>query len=648
MHRNLFQKLVDTHLVSGKPEKGSEIGLRIDQTLTQDALGTMAYLQFESMGISPVKTQLSVSYVDHLTLQVGYENSDDHKYLRTVADKHGILFSKPGNGICHQIHLERFSRPGWTLLGSDSHTPTCGAVGMLAIGAGGSDVAVAMSGGPFFLTYPKVIRVNLQGQLQPWVTAKDIILELLKKMTTRGNVNSVIEYNGPGIRQLSVPERSTLTNMGAELGVTTSLFASDDITLEFFRAQQRADEWVELLPDPNAHYDQTIDLDMSTIEPNIALPHSPDNVRKVQDIAGLPVDQVLIGSCTNASYKDLMTTAAILKARRIHPDVSFGVSAGSRQVLRMIATNGALTDIIDSGARILESACGFCAGYGQSPHAGAVSLRTNNRNFKGRSGTKDAEVYLVSPETAVAAALKGKITDPRELEISYPRIEQPKQYYIDDSIFVKPSFAGEVFHGPNIKPPPRNTRVPNCFKAVVTIKLGDKITTDHIIAAGSVSRYRSNIPKSSEFVFTNIEADFLPKCEEARARGLAAVIVAGKSYGQGSSREHAALCPMHLGVRAVIAKSIERIHMANLANFGIVPLMFKNDEDFEKIQSNDEFEIPNFKNVLQQSEFEVLNKTQKDRFSVFHSLTPRQTEILISGGLINYYLKRNRYRRTDH
>jgi aconitate hydratase len=642
MHRNLFQKLVDDHLVSGTPETGREIGLRIDQTLTQDALGTMAYLQFESMGVLQVKTQLSVSYVDHLTLQVGYENSDDHKYLRTVADKYGILFSKPGNGICHQIHLERFSRPGSTLLGGDSHTPTCGAAGMLAIGAGGSDVAVAMAGGPFFLTYPKVIRLNLKGQMQPWVTAKDVILELLKKMTTKDNVNTVIEYDGPGILQFSVPERSTLTNMGAELGVTTSLFPSDDITLEFFRAQQRADEWVELLPDPNAYYDQTIDLDLSAIEPNIALPHSPDNVRKVREIAGVPVDQVLIGSCTNASYKDLMTTAAMLKARRIHPGVSFGVSAGSRQVLRMIASNGALTDIVDCGARILESACGFCAGYGQSPHAGAVSLRTNNRNFKGRSGTKDAKVYLVSPETAVAAALTGKITDPRELGINYPKVKQPQQYYIDDSMFVKPSYAGEVFHGPNIKPPPRNTQVPNCLKAIVTIKLGDKITTDHIIPAGSVSRYRSNIPKSSEFVFTNIKADFLPKCKQARARGLAAVIVAGTSYGQGSSREHAALCPMHLGVRAVIAKSIERIHMANLTNFGIVPLMFKNNEDFEKIQSNDELEIPNFKNVLQQFEFEVLNKTQQDRISVFHSLTPRQTEILLSGGLINYYLKRNR------
>jgi aconitate hydratase len=642
MHRNLFQKLVDTHLVSGTPEKGKEIGLRIDQTLTQDALGTMAYLQFESMGISPVKTQLSVSYVDHLTLQVGYENSDDHKYLRTVANKHGILFSKPGNGICHQIHLERFSRPGSTLLGSDSHTPTCGAVGMLAIGAGGSDVAVAMSGGPFFLTYPKVIRVNLLGQIQPWVTAKDIILELLKKMTTRGNVNSVIEYNGPGIRQLSVPERSTLTNMGAELGVTTSLFASDDITLEFFRAQQRADEWVELWPDPNAPYDQTIDLDLSTIEPNIALPHSPDNVRKVREVAGMPVDQVLIGSCTNASYKDLMTTAAMLKDQWIHPGVSFGVSAGSRQVLRMITANGALTDIVDCGARILESACGFCAGYGQSPHAGAVSLRTNNRNFKGRSGTKDAEVYLVSPETAVAAALTGKITDPRELGFSYPKVKQPQQYYIDDSMFVKPSYAGEIFHGPNIKPPPRNTQVPDHLRAIVTVKLGDKITTDHIIPAGSVSRYRSNIPKSSEFVFTNIDPDFLPKCKQARAQGLAAIIVAGTSYGQGSSREHAALCPMHLGVRAVIAKSIERIHMANLVNFGIVPLMFKNSEDFEKIQSNDELEISNFQNVLRQFEFVVINRTQQGRFSVYHSLTPRQTEILLSGGLINYYVKTNK------
>jgi aconitate hydratase len=482
----------------------------------------------------------------------------------------------------------------------------------------------------------------LQGGLHPWVTAKDVILELLKKMTTKGNVNTVIEYNGPGIRQLSVPERSTLTNMGAELGVTTSLFASDDITLEFFRAQQRADEWVELLSDPNAHYDQTIDLDLSTIDPNIALPHSPDKVRKVREVAGVPVDQVLIGSCTNSSYKDLMTVASMLKAQRIHPRVSFGVSAGSRQVLRMIAANGALTDIVDSGARLLESACGFCAGYGQSPHAGAVSLRTNNRNFKGRSGTQDAEVYLVSPETAVAAALTGKITDPRELGIDCPEVKQPKQYYIDDSMFVKPAYAAEVFHGPNIKPPPRNTQMPDRLKAIVTVKLGDNITTDHIIPAGSVSRYRSNIPKSSEFVFTNIAPDFLPNCKEAGALGLAAVIVAGTSYGQGSSREHAALCPMLLGVRAVIAKSIERIHMANLVNFGIVPLMFKNNEDFEKIKSNDELEILNFHGGLQQFEFEVINRTQQDRFRVYHSLTLRQTEILLSGGQINYYLLTNR------
>jgi aconitate hydratase len=507
---------------------------------------------------------------------------------------------------------------------------------MLAVGAGGSDVAVAMSGGPFFLIYPKVIRVNLQGQLQPWVTAKDVILELLKKMTTKGNVNTVIEYDGPGIRQLSVPERSTLTNMGAELGVSTSLFASDDITLEFFRAQRRAEDWVELLPDPNAHYDQTIDLDLSTIEPNIALPHSPDNVRKVRETAGVPVDQVLIGSCTNSSYKDLMTTAAMLKGKRIHPEVSFGISAGSRQVLRMVASNGALTDIVDSGARILESACGFCAGYGQSPHAGAVSLRTNNRNFKGRSGTKDAEVYLGSPETAVAAALTGKITDPRELGIGYPKVQQPKQYYIDDSMFVKPSYAGEIFHGPNIKPPPRNTQVPNCLKGIVTIKLGDKITTDHIVPAGSVSRYRSNIPKSSEFVFTNIDADFLPKCRKARAQGLAAVIVAGTSYGQGSSREHAALCPMYLGVSAVIAKSIERIHMDNLVNFGIAPLMFKDRQDYEKIQPEDKLEISDFRNVLRQSEFVLVNKTQKNRIKVYHNLTKRQTEILLCGGLLNY------------
>lgn len=638
MNRNLFQKIAEAHLISGELQVGNEIGLRIDQTLTQDALGTMAYLQFESMGVARVRTKLSVSYVDHLTLQVAHENSDDHKYLRTVADKYGILFSKPGNGICHQVHLERFSRPGWTLLGGDSHTPTCGAVCMLAVGAGGLDVAVAMAGGAFFLTYPKIVRIYLHGQLQPWVTAKDVILELLERMTTRGNSDTVLEYGGPGIDQFSVPERATLTNMGAEMGVTTSLFPSDDVTREFLCSQGRSDEWTELKPDPEADYDRTIDLDLSAVEPNVALPHSPDNVKKVREIAGLPVDQVLIGSCTNASYRDLMVTAAILKGRRIHPCINFGISAGSRQVLRTIASNGALADIVDSGARILEPACGFCAGYGQVPESGAVSLRTSNRNYEGRSGTHSAKVYLVSPETAAAAALTGKISDPRDLGLDYPRveIEQPTQYWIDDKMFIKPSCAGEVIHGPNIVAPPLNTQIPKCLKAVVTIKVGDNVTTDHIIPAGAASRYRSNIPKSSQFVFTGVDADFAQKCTNVRSKGLYCVVIAGASYGQGSSREHAALCPMYLGVRVVIAQSIERIHMANLVNFGIAPLIFTNSKDFEKIQTDDELEINDYENALRQLEFMVINKTQDNRFRVFHSLTQRQTDIVLRGGLSNY------------
>jgi len=615
---------------------GNEISIRIDQTLTQDALGTMAYLQFEAMGVKRVKTKLSVSYVDHLTLQEGFENADDHKYLKTLADKYGILFSKPGNGICHQLHLERLTRPGWTLLGGDSHTPTAGAVAMLAIGAGGLDVAVAMAGGPFFLIYPRVVRVNLQGALQPWVTAKDVILELLKKLTTKGNVGTVIEYGGPGIANLSVPERATLTNMGAELGVTTSMFPSDQVTREFFRAQGREDEWMELLPDPDARYDRTVDLDLGSIEPNIALPHSPDNVRKIKEVEGIPVDQVLIGSCTNSSYKDLMITAALLKGRKVHPTVSFGVTAGTRQVLRMIAAKGALTDIIDSGARILESVCGFCVGYGQSPHSGAVSVRTNNRNYEGRCGTKDARVYLVSPESAVAAALTGKITDPRDLGVAYPAIVQPDHFNIDDSMFIHPSYSGEVFRGPNMGKPPENTAMPKDLKAVAAIKLGDKITTDHIMPAGSVSRYRSNIQKSSEFVFNNIDVDFARVCQDLKSRKLSAIIVAGLSYGQGSSREHAAVCPMYLGVRAVMAKSIERIHMANLVNFGIMPLLFKNEDDYEKIQARDELEIPDTWNVLRRSEFTVINKTRQEEITVRHTMTPRQVEIVLHGGLLNY------------
>ncbi len=631
-----MEKIVASHLVSGEMKAGSEISIRVDQTLTQDALGTMAYLQFEPMGIERVRTKLSVSYVDHLTLQEGFENSDDHAYLKTVASKYGILFSKPGNGICHQLHLERFARPGWTLIGSDSHTPTAGAVGMLAVGAGGLDVAMAMAGGAFYLTFPKIVRVNLHGELGPWVTAKDVILELLKGLTTKGNVGTAIEYGGPGISRFSVPERATITNMGAELGVTTSLFPSDGVTRDFFRAQGREDDWVEFLPDPGAGYERTVDLDLGSIEPNIALPHSPDNVKKIREVAGTAVDQVLIGSCTNSSYKDLMTVAALLKGRKINPDVSFGVLAGSRQVLRMITANGALTDIIDSGARILESACGFCVGYGQAPRSGGVSLRTNNRNFEGRSGTKDARVYLVSPAAAVAAALTGKITDPRDLGIDEPAVSLPEKFFVDESMFIQPSFSDEVARGPNIGLPPVNTSMPQHLDSIVAIKLGDKITTDHIIPAGPVSRYRSNIPKSSEFVFKNIDADFARTCEQIKGKGLASIIVAGLSYGQGSSREHAAACPMYLGVRAVLAKSIERIHMANLINFGIVPLMFRHGEDYDLIQAGDELEIPDTHQALCLSEFAVVNKTRGSEFVVFHNLTPRQVEIVLMGGLVNY------------
>jgi len=636
MSQNLTEKLIASHLVSGERVKGSEISISIDQTLTQDALGTMTYLEFEAMGVERVKTKLSVSYVDHLMLQEGFENSDDHKYLSTVAAKYGVLFSKPGNGICHQVHLERLTRPGWTLLGTDSHTPTAGAVGMLAIGAGGLDVAVAMAGGAFFLKYPKIVRVNLHGQLHPWVTAKDVILELLKKMTTRGNVGTVIEYGGPGILNLTVPERATITNMGAELGVTTSLFPSDQLTRAFFRSQGREADWVGLQPDPDARYDHTIEMDLGGVEPNIALPHSPDKVKRIREVEGTPVDQVLIGSCTNSSFKDLMTAAAILKGKKAHPAVSFGVAPGTRQVLRMISANGALTDFVDAGARILEPACGFCVGNGQSPHSGAVSVRTSNRNFEGRCGTKDAKVYLVSPESAAAAALSGKITDPRDLGMDYPSIQPPEQFFCDSSMFVPPTFTGEVFRGPNMGNPPCNTAMPQSLNAVVTIKLGDQITTDHIIPAGSVGRYRSNIQKSSEFVFKNVAPDFAKSCETAKASGWASIIVAGLSYGQGSSREHAAICPMYLGVRAVIAKSIERIHMANLINFGIMPLIFKHAADYERIQSGDELQILETHVQLRTPEIVVVNNTQQKTFVMCHGLTSRQVEIVLSGGLLNY------------
>ncbi|MHB8771887.1 MAG: aconitate hydratase [Syntrophales bacterium] len=628
--QNLVEKLIRAHLRSGEMRIGTEIGIAIDQTLTQDPLGTMAYLQFEGMGVPRAKTKLSVSYVDHCLLQEGFENSDDHRYLQTVAAKHGILFSKPGNGICHQVHLERFSRPGETLIGADSHTPTCGAVGMLAIGAGGRDVAVAMAGGEFNFIYPKVLRINLCGRLQPWSTAKDVILAILKRFKTKGNVGRVIEYGGEGIAALSVPERSTITNMGAELGITTSLFPSDAVTRQFFAAQDRAADWREFLPDADAGYDEVIEIDLGGIEPNVARPHSPDNVCTVREAGPVVAHQVLIGSCTNSSYRDLTIVAAMLKDKRVHPDVSFGVVPGSRQVLRMITDSGALNAIIDAGARILESGCGFCAGYGQSPQSGGNSIRTNNRNFEGRSGTRDAQVYLVSPEVAAATALRGVLTDPRDLGMAYPEVPLPSRFYSNDALFIQPGDGStEVFRGPNIGAPPRQTPLPEELRTGVAIKVGDDITTDHIIATGSVSRYRSNIPKSSEYVFQRFDPQFVERCRRNGEQNRASVIVAGLSYGQGSSREHAALCPAYLGVRLVIAKSVERIHAANLVNFGILPLTFTDPEDYEKIALGDELFIADARAAVRKPVIVVENRTRNEAYRLSHSLTPRQVAIIL-------------------
>ena len=637
MKENLFEKIIINHLLSGTMKPGSEVSIRIDQTLTQDALGTMAYLQFEAMDVPMVKTK-SVSYIDHNTLQDGFENADDHRYLQTVADKHGIKYSRAGNGICHQVHLERFSRPGDTLIGSDSHTPTCGAVGMSAMGVGGMDVAVAMAGGPFYFTYPKIVRVNLEGKLQPWCAAKDIILEVLKILTTKGNVGTVIEYGGSGLAYLTVPERATITNMGAELGVTTSLFPSDEMTRLFFKAQTREQDWQELKPDEDAKYDRVINLDLTSIEPNIACPHSPDNVKKVREVAGLEVQQVMVGSCTNSSYRDLMIVAAMLKGKHIHPSVSLGIAPGSKQVLAMIAQNGALKDLVAAGARILESTCGFCVGCGQAPQTKGVSLRTNNRNFEGRSGTKDGQVYLVSPETAVAAALSGVVTDPRGFDMEYPQIVLPEVYDIDDSMIILPSGnqSVEVFRGPNIGDPPKNTMLPQNLTAKVAIKVGDKITTDHIMPAGPYLKYRSNVPKYSGYVFYHIDPEFAARCANNKAEGLGSVIVAGLSYGQGSSREHAALCPMYLGVRVLLAKSVERIHGANLTNFGILQLTFADDADYERIQGGDELAVDNIHQAINRDTVLVRNVTGGYEFETQCTLTSRQREIVLCGGLLNF------------
>ncbi len=640
MGKSLTQKILEAHLVEGKWDPGSEIAIKIDQTLTQDATGTMAYLQFEAMGIDAVRNELAVSYVDHNTVQVGFENADDHRYLQSVAAKYGIIYSRAGNGICHQVHLERFARPGKTLLGSDSHTPTAGGMGMIGIGAGGLDVAVAMGGGPFYLTCPRVYRINLVGKLRPWVSAKDVILKMLEIFTTKGNVGVVMEYGGPGVATLSVPERATITNMGAEMGVTTSIFPSDERTRHFLRSQGREDQWVELKADDDAEYDRVIELDLSTIEPLVACPHSPGNVKTVRELAGLKVDQVVIGSCTNSSYKDLMTVARILKGHKVHPHISFAVAPGSRQVLQMLAREGALADLIDSGARILEAACGPCIGNCLAPKTNAVSIRTFNRNFLGRSGTKSANVYLTSPETAAAAVITGELIDPRDLDMEYPVVEMPDRFLIDDSMFIFPEEVREeveIYRGPNISEPPHIEPVPETIAGEVTIKVGDNITTDHIMPAGKYLKYRSNVPRYSQVVFEPVDPTFAERAAANRDRGVDNIVVGGLGYGQGSSREHAALCPMYLGVKAVIAKSFERIHKDNLVNDGIVPLNFKDEADFDKLEQGDQIELPHIRARLERGEEILLvNKTKGISIPLEARLSERQRAILLAGGLLNY------------
>lgn len=640
MGKSLVYKILAAHLREGTLAPGTgEIGIRIDQTLTQDATGTMAYLQFEAMGIREVKTDLSVSYVDHNTVQVGFENADDHAYLQSVAARFGIVFSRPGNGICHQVHLERFGKPGTTLLGSDSHTPTGGGIGQIAIGAGGLDVAVAMGGGAFFLPAPRVYLVKLTGALQPWVTAKDVVLKMLDLLTTKGNVGVILEYGGPGVATLEVPERATITNMGAEMGVTTSIFPSDQITRQFLAAQGREQDWADLQADPDASYDRVIDLDLSTVEPLVAAPHSPGIIRKVVDVSEIEVSQVCIGSCTNSSYSDLVTVARMLKGKKVHPKVSLAVAPGSRQVLTMLARGGYLADLLESGVRLMESACGFCIGNSFSPRSAGVSIRTSNRNFEGRTGTKDGQVYLTSCEVAAASALTGHITDPRTLGLSFERVALPEHFALDDGMLIFPASAlreTEVVRGPNIGAPPTNTALPDSMKGEVTIHVGDRITTDHIMPAGPRLKYRSNVPKYATFVFENVDADFAKRALANKAAGKANVIVAGESYGQGSSREHAALCPMYLGVKAVIARSFERIHAANLVNFGILPLVAADPQALEMLQAGDELEIPAIQSAISQGDsLEVRNLSRNVSVRCTFNLSERQRQIVLAGGMLN-------------
>lgn len=638
MGYTLAQKIIKEHILSGEMTVGSEIGLKIDQTLTQDATGTMAYLEFEAIGIPRVKTEKSVAYIDHNTLQTGFENADDHRFIQSVAKKHGIYYSRPGNGICHQVHLERFGKPGKTLIGSDSHTPTGGGIGMLAMGAGGLDVAVAMGGGAYYISMPKMVRINLTGKLQPWVAAKDIILEVLKIMSVKGGVGKIIEYGGEGVKTLTVPERATITNMGAELGATTSIFPSDEITREFMKAQGREEDWIELKPDADAFYDEVIDIDLSTLVPMAACPHSPDNVKSIEEIGPQKIDQVLIGSCTNSSYLDLMRVAHILKGKTVHPDVSFGIAPGSKQVYNMLARNGALADLIEAGARILECACGPCIGMGQSPNSKGISLRTFNRNFEGRSGTADGQIYLVSPETAAVSAIAGVFTDPRTLGDAID-IKLPEKFEINDNMVVAPEpeetmDSVEILRGPNIKPFPQTSPLEDSIDVPCSLKVGDNITTDHIMPAGAkILPLRSNIPAISQYCFTVCDKEFPKRALELGG----SIIVGGVNYGQGSSREHAALAPLYLGVKAVLVKSFARIHRSNLINAGILPLTFINEADYDSISEGDELAIPDVKNlILKGSEVTVINKTTGKEIPALCELSERTRDIILAGGLLNY------------
>lgn len=645
MGLTLAQKLIKSHLVEGEMIPGQEIGLKIDQTLTQDATGTMAYLEFEAMGVDRVKTERSVAYIDHNTLQTGFENADDHRYIQTVTKKHGIYFSRPGNGICHQVHLERFGIPGKTLIGSDSHTPTGGGIGMLAMGAGGMDVAVAMGGGTYYIPMPTMTRINLTGYLKPWVSAKDVILEVLRRMTVKGGVGKIIEYGGEGVKTLSVPERATITNMGAELGATTSIFPSDEITLAFLKAQDRADDWTEILPDPDAQYDEVIDIDMCALEPMAACPHMPDKVKTTEEIGKIKVDQVAIGSCTNSSFVDMMKVAKILKGKTVCPTVSLCIAPGSKQVLNMLAMNGALGDMIGAGARILESACGPCIGMGQSPNSGGISLRTFNRNFEGRSGTKDAGIYLVSPEVAAASALTGYLTDPRDLGEA-PTVEMPEHFTINDNMIEPPAgpeeaASIEVLRGPNIKPFPKTEPLPESITAKAVLKVGDNITTDHIMPAGAkILPYRSNIPHLSQFCFGVCDESF-PERIKAEGKGI---IIGGANYGQGSSREHAALVPLYLGVKAVITKSFARIHVANLVNAGILPFTFANEADYDRIDQMDQLELADIRTAMENNTPVVLkNLTKNEEYPLDAShLSARQRAMLLCGGLLDYTRESNK------